>query len=198
MHKIDKIIQQIRVYYPDLSDENALTFLENATYKQLKNKDIILTPDLSSTHSFLVLKGCAKGSYKDRNDQEKIVVLVAEGDFGGDSTALFNKQPAKLTFECIGKTNVVIFNFYELEAISRKNEELGNLYIQSLKRTIAILTERIDTMINMTHEERYLDLLEKNPLFLKSVFDKHIANYIGITPVSLSRIIKRVQENTNN
>ena len=90
------------------------------------------------------------------------------------------------------------FNFYELEAISRKNEELSKLYIQSLKRTIAILTERIDTMINMTHEERYLDLLEKNPLFLKSVFDKQIANYIGITPLSLSRIIKPVQENTNN
>ena len=130
MHKqIDKIIQQIRVYYPDLSDENALTFLENATYKQFKNKDVILTSDMSSTHSFLVLKGCAKGSYKDKNDQEKIVVLVAEGDFGGDSTALFNKQQAKLTFECIGKTNVVIFNFYELEAISSKNEELGKLYI---------------------------------------------------------------------
>ncbi len=195
--QIDKIIQQIRVYYPDLSDENALTFLENSTYKQYKNKDIILTPELSSTHSFLVLKGCVKGSYKDKNNQEKIVVLVAEGDFGGDSTALFNKRQAKLTFECIGKTNVVIFNFNDLEVISSKNEELNKLYIQSLKRTIAILTERIDAMINMTHEERYLDLLEKNPLFLKSVFDKHIANYIGITPVSLSRIIKRVQENTS-
>lgn len=193
--QIDKIIQQIRVYYPDLSDENALTFLDHASYRQFKNKDLILSPDLSGTHSFLVLKGCVKGSYKDKNDQEKIVVLVAEGDFGGDSTALFNTKKGKLTFECIGKTNVIIFNFHELETISRKNEELGKLYIQSLKRTIAILTERIDTMINMTHEERYLDLLAKNPLFLKSVFDKHIANYIGITPVSLSRIIKRVEEN---
>ena len=61
MHKIDRIIQQIRVYYPNLSDENALTFLEKATYKQLKNKDIILTPDLSSTHSFSCLRDALKG-----------------------------------------------------------------------------------------------------------------------------------------
>ncbi|MFD1316433.1 Crp/Fnr family transcriptional regulator [Namhaeicola litoreus] len=190
-----KIVKEIRVHYPELSDESAEIFLKNATYVQHKNKETILTSELSSTHSFLVVKGCAKGYYIDKNKQEKIVVLVAEGDFGGDSTALFNHQAAKLTFESIGKTNVIVFNFSELESISNQNKELGQLYVQSLKRTIAILTERIDSMINMTHEERYIDLLEKNPLFLKSVFDKHIANYIGITPVSLSRIIKRVEEN---
>jgi CRP-like cAMP-binding protein len=190
-----KIVKEIRVHYPELSDASAEIFLRNATYFQYKNKDTILTPELSSTHSFLVLKGCAKGFYIDKNNQEKIVLLVAAGDFGGDSTALFNEKHAKLNFECIGKTNVITFNFNELEAISTRNEQLGKLYVQSLKKTIAILTERIDSMINMTHEERYIDLLEKNPLFLKSVFDKHIANYIGITPVSLSRIMKRVEEN---
>ena len=47
-------------------------------------------------------------------------------------------------------------------------------------------------MVMMTGEERYLDLLKKNPAFLESSYDKYVASYLGITPVSLSRIKKRI------
>ena len=46
----------------------------------------------------------------------------------------------------------------------------------------------------MSSEERYLDLLKLNPDFLEKSYDKYVASYLGITPVSLSRIKKRLND----
>ncbi len=67
------------------------------------------------------------------------------------------------------------------------------LYINALQDAVMVLTYRVHTMVSLNNEERYIDLLKKNPSFLKDSFNKHIANYLGITPVSLSRIIARVK-----
>lgn len=40
----------------------------------------------------------------------------------------------------------------------------------------------------MTSKERYLDLIQWNALYLKSTFDKHIANSLGIRPLTIFRI----------
>jgi hypothetical protein len=47
-----------------------------------------------------------------------------------------------------------------------------------------------------TPEERYLDLLETGKDIVKRIPVQYIAQFIGITPVSLSRIRKRILENT--
>ncbi len=49
-------------------------------------------------------------------------------------------------------------------------------------------------MISMTAKDRYIDLIKKNPTFLEKAYAKYIADFLGITPVSLSRIIKEIKE----
>ena len=42
----------------------------------------------------------------------------------------------------------------------------------------------------MTPKERYIDLIKQNPMYLKTTFDKHIATFLGIKPLTLHRIKK--------
>jgi len=49
----------------------------------------------------------------------------------------------------------------------------------------------------MTNEERYFDLLKLNPNSLSKPSSKQVANYIGFTPITLSRVMKRVNEKNN-
>ncbi|MBK8659738.1 MAG: hypothetical protein IPN22_12925 [Bacteroidetes bacterium] len=44
----------------------------------------------------------------------------------------------------------------------------------------------------LSPEERYLKFIQKYPDLLNRVPNKYIANVLGITPVSLSRIRKRI------
>ena len=53
---------------------------------------------------------------------------------------------------------------------------------------------RIEGFILYTPEERYIKFIEKYPDINNRVPDKYIANVLGITPVSLSRIRARIIE----
>ena len=52
--------------------------------------------------------------------------------------------------------------------------------------------ERLKSFVLLNPEERYLDFIKKNPSLVNRVPGKYIANVLGITPVSLSRIRARV------
>ena len=56
------------------------------------------------------------------------------------------------------------------------------------KEEITETVQRIESLQFHTAEERYRDLLEASPNILQRVPLKYIASYLGITPVSLSRI----------
>jgi CRP-like cAMP-binding protein len=55
------------------------------------------------------------------------------------------------------------------------------------------LEERMVSLLLQSPEERYLDLLNSNrKKILERVPQHYIANYLGITPVSMSRIRNRL------
>ena len=53
--------------------------------------------------------------------------------------------------------------------------------------------QQIDLLLK-TAEQRYLELLEKQPNIIRRTAQKHIASYLGITTESLSRIRKKISE----
>ena len=59
-----------------------------------------------------------------------------------------------------------------------------DLFVKKSKREVSLL--------NLSAEERYLNLFKEQPHLLIHIPLKYIASYIGITPQALSRIRKRI------
>jgi len=167
-------------------------------FQKYKNKDIILESGDKRKMAFLVLKGVVRGYEVDHTGEEKTILLRSHGIFVGDADGLFGDIPQKLTIESVGSAAVLMFSFEEFESLALEHESILKLYLNSLKEAILRLTYRVQSMITLSNEDRYLDLLEKNPAFLKDTYDKYVANFLGITPVSLSRIKKRLRLNSVN
>jgi CRP-like cAMP-binding protein len=68
-----------------------------------------------------------------------------------------------------------------IELLLRRLNDYGKLFL---------------SRITKTPEERYLDMMKNNPEILLRVPQHYIATYLGITPVSLSRIRNRVAKCT--
>jgi CRP-like cAMP-binding protein len=186
---------QIRKLLPTLDSEEISRLLEIGTYRIVNNKEVILAPGNLKKLGFLILKGTVIGYIGSSNGSDKIVLIRSEGIFVADAEAIFRHKPQKVTFEAIEESHILTFNYDDFEALVKKHESLLNMYIEVLKDAILELRIRLDSMIIMSPEERYKELIKSNPRFLNSAYSKYIANYLGITPVSLSRIIKRVKTN---
>ena len=104
---------------------------------------------------------------------------------------MFDNKTSKYTFEVIGDTELLVFELSDFENLAFKSSNILKFLLSSYKEMIQTLIYRVESMIDKTPEQRYEDLLDKSPQFFQTVYHKDIASYLGITPVSLSRIIKR-------
>ena len=55
--------------------------------------------------------------------------------------------------------------------------------------------KRVEDLLFLTAENRYLQLLKQHPEIFQHVPQKYIASYLGIQPQSLSRMRKRIALN---
>ena len=54
------------------------------------------------------------------------------------------------------------------------------------------ISDRLESLLTLTPEQRYLKLLNENPKLLHEIPVEMIASYLGVTDVGLSRIRKRI------
>ncbi len=192
-----KIKEILTEKLPGLNQDDIEIFLNISTYLKKDNKEIIIKSSTKSKKAFLILKGTIRGFIINNKGFENNVLMRSEGIFVGDSRRLFNDEPQNITFSTIEESHILLFNFKDFEALAKSNPNFLQLYINILKGAIVRLAYRVETLTTMTGEERYLDLIALNPRFLEKAHDKYVANYLGITPVSLSRIIKKLKAKDN-
>jgi hypothetical protein len=70
-------------------------------------------------------------------------------------------------------------------------ERLGRLIAEHY---LICYEDRVTSFVTQTPEERYNKLLETGGEILQRIPQHYIANFLGITPVSLSRIRRRIMK----
>ena len=91
------------------------------------------------------------------------------------------------------ETEILEMNFEKFEELSKRNVGLLKLRIMASKRLLNRMYERLESFILYSPEERFQHLLETHPDLCERIPDKYLASFLGITPVSLSRIKKRLE-----
>ncbi len=177
-------------YYPYLGENEIDIFLSISKYQFAKNKEIILKAGKSDKNLIFILKGVARAYSINDQGQELNDFIRAQGYLMGD-TKVFGDEVQTLNIESIGEIHFLKFNIGVLEVLGYKNPKIMNFYLNFLKEIILTLSYRLNSFVTMTPEERYLDLITWNPILLETTFDKHIASFLGITPLTIHRIKKK-------
>jgi len=111
-----------------------------------------------------------------------------------DYTSMLTQTPSNRGFEVLADSEVFVFsreNIYTLYDSYKKWEHIGRImaelaYINMDKYYYGLLTRNA--------KERYVYLQKTMSGLMKHTAQYHIATYLGITPVSLSRIKKELKE----
>ena len=142
----------------------------------------------------LVLEGNMRHYYT-RDGEEKTTYFYFERHLVGSYFSAITGAPSQLTIEALTECRLLVFSYKQLQTLydqSRAWERFGRLLAEYLAMG---LEERMAGLLTLSPEERYVQLLEGNKQkIIERIPQHYIANYLGITPVSLSRIRKRLLE----
>src|SRR5690606_22475240 len=76
----------------------------------------------------------------------------------------------------------------ELKQVFREDSDVTNWASKIAEKELLNIEHRVISRELLSAKQRYNDLIKNRPGLLKRVPVKHIASYLGITQVSLSRI----------
>lgn len=143
--------------------------------------------DMPKTIGF-VISGILRLYYVDRDGNEYTKSFCAENSFVAAYSALLLQQPSRLFIQALEDTKLLIADYSAYRVLSENhvcwqalNCKIAEiLFIKKEKRESALLLDNAKI--------RYLSFQEEYPGLETRIRQHHIASYLGITPVTLSRI----------
>ena len=111
----------------------------------------------------------------------------------GSLTALLKRKPSMFVFETLTECKIYEVDYHKLMTLCDKKPKLKALYTKILEVLYVKYEKRLVEMISMDATCRYLELRRQNPNIDELISQYHIASYLGITAVQLSRIKKKIK-----
>ncbi|NIG54712.1 Crp/Fnr family transcriptional regulator [Chitinophaga sp. Cy-1792] len=187
---LQTLLQELNgVMAADLTPLFALT----TTVKLEEGEAYIREGDTSRKLAFIE-KGMLRAYTTKANGDEATLFLRWEGQFIASHDTIIHHQPARFIYRALEPATMVEIDYDKLEAVLRERPEFEPLRIFFLKRMLSEALENIESFVMFSPEERYQRLLDSRWDIVNRVPDKYIASMLGITPVSLSRIRKRLHD----
>lgn len=180
--------------FPFLTDDELAIFQERMTGKSLGSKEVLTKRGKLPTELFFITKGMLRGFYIDEQGAERTLFLRPERTFFAAPEVMSPGKKSRYTVETIGNCELLQMRFADLESLSNEHHGICKVYLTGLKEHLQTMIFRVEMLAGMTPEERYDAVMHRSPQLFQSAHLKYIANYMGITPNSLSRIIKRKKQ----
>ncbi|ANE51565.1 Crp/Fnr family transcriptional regulator [Flavisolibacter tropicus] len=180
--------------YVTFTDEEWELFAGHLYLKEVKKKECWVT----STHTCKEVGYILSGSFRFffvRDGVEISNYFCFANELISAYGSFLKQQPGPGSIQAMEDATLICFSYNSLqellndERIAFKMERFGRKVAEYL---ICCFEERLTAFITQSPEQRYMDLLERNAELLQRIPQHYVANYLGITPESLSRIRKRL------
>lgn len=154
-------------------------------------KTILLEEGKVADKLYLIRKGCLRLFFY--NDGKDLTFqFFFEGDFVASFDSLYKRKPSLFSLESIESTEVSVIKRDTFYNLIDKTPSLRQAYEEKLIDRFIDYQQLFLSRIKNTPQQRYEELLKEHPNIIQRVPQHYIASYLGITPVSLSRIRNRL------
>jgi CRP-like cAMP-binding protein len=166
------------------------SFAQSGQIIESRKNEVIKKYGEREKYFYFILKGSG-GIMLFQNNNYLCIDLCYEGDFFGDYYSFITNSETDLEVICFEASSLFRIDKENYQKLAQT--EYGriithiateSLYIHKQNQQLELLTK--------TAEQRYIEMLEKQPYLIQNTPSKHIASYLGITPESFSRIRKKI------
>lgn len=150
--------------------------------------ELLARADEVMTHSFQVARGLVRLFYTDPDGREHNKGFAAEGRLIGSAASKVLGQPAGFDIQALEDTAVLALSFEDADRLLRRHPAWERLRRLALERLFLEKEQREREFLLCDARTRYQLFLAREGALAARLPLYHVASYLGITPVALSRI----------
>lgn len=177
--------------YNKVDEEHLDYWLQVYRRIDLKKGEALVSPGQLVDHFYYVAQGCIY-YYKLEDGEQKVLEFYTDDVFFTDLPAYVKGTASNYYLKASEPTIVYAIKKSDAENSFSKSHQLERFGRLSMQEAFMKIFTRVERLSSKSNEERYLRLLEKRPDLFQRVPQYLIASYLGLTPVGLSKIRKRL------
>ena len=185
---IDKLIHSIKQNEVLLEQ-----FQDILIEKEVAAKTVLLTEGEISTNIFFIKKGCLR-EWFNKDGKDITFQFFFEGQPVASIDSFMNQKPSLFTIESIETSFILTIRKTDFKKLLNSFPEFKTGFQDLIFERFRNYGQLFLSRIKDSPQERYNDLIKNQPELIQRVPQHYIASYLGITPISLSRIRNRKQK----
>jgi CRP-like cAMP-binding protein len=162
--------------------------------QQLKEGEHWIKAGDSCEDFFYISEGILRLYYIDHAGNEINEGFYDEGELLGPISSYVNGSPCPYYIQALEPATLVVANYHKFHAYGFDRPEILRFEITFMHNLFVRNAKRDGKRILSSGEQRYRWFCREYPQFLERVPQYHIASFLGMNAVSLSRIRKQISE----
>lgn len=184
----DKLLNRIK------EDENSWKqFQKVFIEKEIASKTVLLREGEISNNIYFIQKGCLR-LWFNKDGKDITFQFFFERQPVASIDSFMNQKPSLFTIESLEPSTILSIGKVDFERIINSFPEFKIGFQDFIFQRFRNYAQLFLSRIKDSPQERYEDLIKNHPEIIKRVPQHYIASYLGITPISLSRIRSRKQK----
>lgn len=174
---------------------NLLNLIRNVKIQYFDKGEIQIPAGSLNKDVYYIRKGLVRCYVVDEETNEITFQIYAEHQIFTNSHSILFNEPSRFNYQALEYTKVYTIDYNTFLKLTSQKPELVELNRSFFsEKVLKQVFQRIESFVFLSPEERYQKFILDNPKLIHRVPDKYIANVLGITPVSLSRIRNRISK----
>lgn len=173
-------------------EEELANFFSFFQSRKFKRNTILLREGEVAHELFFLVKGGVRQFFSKDDGIEKTCSFTFEAEFFTDIESFTRKSRSVTNFITLEPTECLIIKCTDLMEVLNQSTAIAELCRAIIENVATDNIKRIQTMLSLSPENQFRELVQSNPGLLQRVPQRYIAQYLGLAPESLSRIRKRI------
>jgi CRP-like cAMP-binding protein len=153
-----------------------------------KRNEILVQKGNVARHVYFVIKGCLRVFLIGEDGSERTRFLIFEGRMGTAFPSFILREPSVAFLQSLEPSELLALSYEDRQMLLREIPAFERFHRIGIELEYIAAIQRIETLITMDAKSRYQLLLETHPEITRRLPAKIVADYLGISQETLSRL----------
>ena len=159
--------------------------------KNIKKKTILLKAGDTAQELYFIVSGCMR-LYYEKDGADISAYFFTDLMFAGAYDSFVSRKPSRHSIETSEDCQILTISHKGWQQLFIDLPKMNGFVLKLIEERFISLHKLYTSLILDSPEERFINLQNERPDILQRIPQHQIATFLGVTPVSLSRIRNRL------